>query len=178
MEEGHGNLLEYSCLKNPIGREAWWATVHRVPKSWTSLKQLSMHACISSLTVHILERKSEISIQCIRILGLDRQRISRFKLLNYNTKIFTWAQLFSRVQCFATLWTVAHHAPLSMRLSRQEHSSELPCSPPGDLPDPGIESASPELTNRFLTTETAEEALKYSLCLYDRNMLPNRLLEH
>ena len=32
---GHGNLLQYSCLKNPIDRGAWWATVHRVAKSWT-----------------------------------------------------------------------------------------------------------------------------------------------
>ena len=32
---GHGNLLHYSCLKNPIDREAWWATVHRVAKSRT-----------------------------------------------------------------------------------------------------------------------------------------------
>ena len=31
----HGNPLEYSCLENPIDRGAWWATVHRVAKSWT-----------------------------------------------------------------------------------------------------------------------------------------------
>ena len=28
--EGHGNPLQYSCLENPMEREAWWATVHRV----------------------------------------------------------------------------------------------------------------------------------------------------
>ena len=27
LEEGNGNLLQYSCLKNPMDREAWWATV-------------------------------------------------------------------------------------------------------------------------------------------------------
>ena len=31
---GHGNPPQYSCLENPIDREAWWATVHRVEKSW------------------------------------------------------------------------------------------------------------------------------------------------
>ena len=32
----HGNLLQYSCLENPMGRGAWWATVHRVTElSWT-----------------------------------------------------------------------------------------------------------------------------------------------
>ena len=33
--EGHGNSLQYSCLENPMDREAWWATVHRVTKSQT-----------------------------------------------------------------------------------------------------------------------------------------------
>ena len=28
--EGHGNLLQYSCLENPMNREAWWATGHGV----------------------------------------------------------------------------------------------------------------------------------------------------
>ena len=40
---GHGNPLQYSCLKNPMDRGAWWATVHGVTKSRTQLKQRSMH---------------------------------------------------------------------------------------------------------------------------------------
>ena len=40
---GHGNPSQYSCLENPMDRGAWPATVHRVTKSWTQLKQLSMH---------------------------------------------------------------------------------------------------------------------------------------
>ena len=42
-------------------------------------------------------------------------------------------------------WTVALQAPLSMGFSRQEYWSGLPCSPPGDLPNPGIEPRSPTL---------------------------------
>ena len=38
---GHGKTLQYSCLEIPMDREAWWATVHRVAKNWTRLKQLS-----------------------------------------------------------------------------------------------------------------------------------------
>ena len=49
---------------------------------------------------------------------------------------------FSHVWLFATPWTVAHQAPLSMGLSRKEYWSGLPCPPPGGLPDSGIESAS------------------------------------
>ena len=36
-EEGNDNPLQYSCLKNPKDRVAWWATVHRVTKSWIGL---------------------------------------------------------------------------------------------------------------------------------------------
>ena len=41
---GFENPFKYSCLENPMDREAWWATVHSVAKSWTQLKQLSTHA--------------------------------------------------------------------------------------------------------------------------------------
>ena len=41
---GHGNPPQYSCLENPMDRGTWRATVHRVAKSQTQLKQLSMHA--------------------------------------------------------------------------------------------------------------------------------------
>ena len=40
---GHGSPLQYSCLETPMDRRAWWATVHRVAKSWAQLKRLSMH---------------------------------------------------------------------------------------------------------------------------------------
>ena len=36
--EGNGNPLQYSCLENPMGRGAWWATAHRVTKSRTRLR--------------------------------------------------------------------------------------------------------------------------------------------
>ena len=35
--EGNGNPLQYSCLENPMDREAWWATVHEVTKNRTQL---------------------------------------------------------------------------------------------------------------------------------------------
>ena len=42
--EGHGDPLQNSCLENPMDRGAWWATVHRVTKSWIRLKRLSTDA--------------------------------------------------------------------------------------------------------------------------------------
>ena len=47
---GHGTPLQYSCLENPMDRGAWWATVHRVTKSQTRLKQLSTHSHIHGYT--------------------------------------------------------------------------------------------------------------------------------
>ena len=46
--------------------------------------------------------------------------------------------VFGCVQLFATSWTAARQAPMSMEFSRQEHWSRLPFPTPGDLPDPGI----------------------------------------
>ena len=59
----------------------------------------------------------------------------------------------SRVQLFATPWTVAHQAPPSMEFSRQEYWSGLPFPSPGDLPDPGIEPRSPTLQADALPSE-------------------------
>ena len=61
--------------------------------------------------------------------------------------------LLSRVQPFATPWTVAHQALLSMGFSRQEYRSGLPFPSPGDLPDPGIKPASSPLAGGFFTTQ-------------------------
>ena len=50
---------------------------------------------------------------------------------------------FSHVLLFTNLWTLAHQDPLSMGFSKQEYWSGLPCPPPRDLPDQGIEAMSP-----------------------------------
>ena len=63
--------------------------------------------------------------------------------------------VLSHVQLFATLWTVASQAQLSMKFSRQEHWSGLPFLPPGDLPHPRIKPTSltsPALAGGFFTT--------------------------
>ena len=65
---------------------------------------------------------------------------------------------FRHIQIFVTLQPVAHQALLSTGFSRQEYWSGLPGSPPGDLPDPGIEPMSlrsPALAGRFFTTSIA-----------------------
>ena len=73
---------------------------------------------------------------------------------------------FSHVQLFATLWTAARQAPLSLEFSRQEYWRGLLCPLPGDLPDPGIEPESlrsPALAGGFFITSATWEA---RLCLH------------
>ena len=60
----------------------------------------------------------------------------------------------SRVQLFATPWTVAYQAPPSMEFSRQEYWRGLSFPSPGDLPDSGIEPGSPTLQADALPSES------------------------
>ena len=62
-------------------------------------------------------------------------------------------KLLSRVQLFATPWTVAYQASRSMEFSWQEYWSGLPLPSPGDLPNPGIEPGSPTLQADTLPSE-------------------------
>ena len=61
--EGHGNPLQYSCLENPMDRGAWRATAHRIKKSWTRLKQLSM--CTSFCRKNI--KLSQSFLPCLSV---------------------------------------------------------------------------------------------------------------
>ena len=66
------------------------------------------------------------------------------------------AQLLQSCPTLCNLWIVALQIPLSMGFSRQGYWSKLPCPPPGDLPDPGIEPTSlmsPALQAGSLPTE-------------------------
>ena len=70
-------------------------------------------------------------------------------------------KFFSRVQFFATPWTVVYQAPLFMGFSRQEYWGGLPFPSPGDLPDQEIEqpsTVSPALASGFFTSSATWEA--------------------
>ena len=84
---------------------------------------------------------------------------------------------FSYVGLFVSLLTVACQAPLSMGFSRPEYWRGLPCSPPGDPPDSGIEPMSfmsSVLTGRFFTSSTTWEALVKEGWL----LVPTRMSSH
>ena len=78
----------------------------------------------------------------------------------------------------ATPQTVACQAPLSMGFPRQEHRSGLPCPPPGDFPNPGIKSGSPESsvwTGGFFTTEPPEKLVLYFKYAMESSFVVQRL---
>ena len=64
------------------------------------------------------------------------------------------------VQLFATLWTVACQAPLSMGFPRQEYWRGLPFPSPGDLSDPEIQPMFSALAGGFFTTEPPGKSMK------------------
>ena len=83
---------------------------------------------------------------------------------------------------FVTIWAIAHQAPLSMGFSRHEYQSGLPCSPPGDLPDPAIELGSlmsPALPGGFFTTSATWEGLYLLQSVrFSRSVMSDSLQPH
>ena len=87
--------------------------------------------------------------------------------------------VLSHVWFFVTPWTVARQAPLSMGFSRQECWSGLPFPPAGDLPEPGIERASPALATGPPETLSHHHPNLYiliypRLCLSSLSLWPQR----
>ena len=78
-------------------------------------------------------------------------------------------KVLSLIRLFVTPWTIVYQAPPSMGFSRQEYWSGLPFPPLGDLPYPGIETASlvsPSLAGGFFTTEPSEKSSDLLLLAY------------
>ena len=123
---------------------------------------LSPGACLNScplsqwcyLTTHHLPTPSPLALILSQHQGLF-QWVGSFhqvaKALEFQLQSFQCMlgcvvlSHFSHVQLFATPWSVACQAPLSIGLSRQEYWSGLLCPSPGDLPNPDIKPRSPAL---------------------------------
>ena len=86
-------------------------------------------------------RGADFMLPQSKIRGRNFLESHQFLMLNFCMPEFVLSH-FSCVQLFAALWIVAHQALLSMGFSRQEYWTGLPCPPPGNLPDLGIELTS------------------------------------
>ena len=99
----------------------------------------------------------DCSLPSASVHGILQARILEWVAISFSNA-WKWkvkVKSLSRVQLFVTPWTVACQEPLSMGFSRQEYWSGLPCPPPWDVPDPGIEPTSlmsPASSGMFFTT--------------------------
>ena len=88
---------------------------------------------------------------------MDGGKLANKAVLSKFLRVCVCVCVLSHVWLFAIPGTVAHQAPLFMGFPRQEHWSGLPFPPPGALPDPATETASPEspVAGRFFIPEPA-----------------------
>ena len=137
---------------------------------------------------------SMVDLQCYVNLFYTARWLSRDTYIYTYTYIYicihthvclcVCTQSLSCIWLFASPWTVACQAPLSMEFSRKEYWSGLPFPPPGDLPDLGIEPSSPALAGRFFTTEppgklficTHTQSYTYVLFMFFSIMVCHRML--
>ena len=155
---GHGNPLQYSCLENAMDRGAWWPTVHRVTKSWTRLKWLSMHTSpafsnggqvsknwiiVGHINNFISNEENEKRDFC-KIFSLRYTWLSALSTfvrqtnLSYIKYLYwtTWYIMCTRVLSHSGMsrsLTAACQTSLSMRFPRPENWSGLLFPSPGDL---------------------------------------------
>ena len=110
---------------------------------------LAVQGTLRSLLQHNSSKASILQCSAFFTVQLSHPCMTTGKTIaltrrTFVSKVQTNVSL-SRVPLFATPWTVAYQAPLSMEFSRQEYWSELPFPSPGNLPHPGIEAGSPTL---------------------------------
>jgi len=74
---GNGNPLQYSCLGNPMDREAWWAAVHRVAKSRTRI-EVTSHTCTLLVRKQCLQTYMNVTLiwgKCTMMIYMWAQKI-------------------------------------------------------------------------------------------------------
>ena len=141
---------EYCKLSNNVDRYQNWYLIMYNYLKWQWIRKLYSLIYFSNPKLHYPH--------CHPILP---HRIPCYLLSQSALHYCLFITMCSVLSCFSydwpfvTRWTVAHQASLSMGSFRQEHWNGLPCSPPGDLPNPATELTSlmyPALAGGFFTT--------------------------
>ena len=91
---------------------------------------------------------------------------------------WSWAYLLTPLRLLATSWTVAHQAPLSKEFFRQEYCSGSLWPPPGDLPEPEIQPASPVSPALQADSLTAEPFVPFSSVLFSCSVVSDSFIHH
>ena len=145
-------LCSYPCFQRVIVKQIP-STLYTV-LSHTSPANFTVHLCLCCFFMRERERDvyKYMCAVCMGMLFPEERDLCSSSQVDFHPQTsqpFVVAKLLSHVRRFATPWTVAHQAPLSMGFPRQESS-------PGESFQPGIETeslTSPSLAGRFLTNE-------------------------
>ena len=109
---------------------------------WPRMSAVLLDKSGKIVTKRLCEVEGNKSLPCrehqawVQVGGLERLSVGVRHLFQVQSSVAANS---------VTPWTVAHQAPLSMKVSRQGHRSGLPFPSPGDLPNPGIKPRSPAL---------------------------------
>ena len=120
-------------------------------------KEMATHSSILAWEIPWTEEPGKLQSQFSSVQFGPQSSPNLCNLMNS-----VYAQMLQSCLTLCDPWTVACQAPLSMGFSTQEYWSGLPCPPPADLPDSGIETPShmsPALAGGFFTTTATWEAL-------------------
>ena len=159
-KRGNGHPLQYSCLKNPMDRGAWRATVYEAAESQTWLRKKSSvyhltiylstiypvgSVCVENHDWHTAAAAAELlqsyltlcdpidgSPTGFSVPGILQERTLEWVAISFSNA-WKWKvklKLLSRVRLLATPWTAASQAPPSMGFSRQEYWGGVPLPSP------------------------------------------------
>ena len=169
-----GNRLQDSCLENPLDRGAWRATVHRVTKSQTWLKRLSMHTWVNDWMrrTQASHMKPEICLSLVFTVSWSQYSRTGFGICPNADSLFCLLYLF--LCSLFVLAVLGFHcgAPASRRSGFSSWGTWVPdcvgsaaavcrlsCSAASGIlvPWPGIKSASPCIERQILIPWTTRE---------------------
>ena len=114
-EEGNGTPLQYSCLENPMDREAWQAAIHEVAKSRTRLRDFTLTFQLI-LTLSMVHSKSHSGMIAFLQIRDQRNKNSMFHNTVRVSVQEVWIQSWFNCQ-------LQHSTPLLQQLVRQNTST-------------------------------------------------------
>ena len=124
LGEGNGNPLQYSCLENPMDREAWWATVHGVTKSRTWVSDFTF-TTISSLnndmTIVSSMMSGGTSLVAQSIKNTPAMRETRVQSLGLEDPLEKEMATHANILAWRILWTGEPGGLQSMGSQRVGH---------------------------------------------------------
>ena len=107
LGEGHGNPFQYSCLGNPMDREAWWATVHGLAKSQV---RLSNSTTTNVVLVSGAQQSGSVPLRTTRVPEPERLGPGRCMQPRASLGLFPVEQVAEALRAHASVICLQHHS--------------------------------------------------------------------